>query len=264
MYFMGLLNLCNSLRQPFGVRHPGVVVVLETPQGSLIKVPQHVSSEDYSSALSQRDAQAVVANLLGIVAAHRGVQHAPLAMLASQTKVFLTLHPAQRTIVGPRLHATHTCCCKWFLLAPAHFPHHPLCTLPFLTLPPTSPPHPYPPYHLLPSPSTPCLPRISLTGWPCLRSSTAMQSHLAAMDTNETTQYQANTPEARGLPKAAAFVLECLARLPQALQVALGQPILLQPLAEVSERLLAPLHVQLILLAVKQSLSATVDWHPCG
>lgn len=56
------------------------------------------------------------------------------------------------------------------------------------------------------------------------------------MDTNETTQYQANTSEARGLPKAAAFVLECLARLPQAFQVALGQPMLLQPFTEVIKR----------------------------
>lgn len=79
------------------------------------------------------------------------------------------------------------------------------------------------------------------------------------MDTNETTQYQANTPEARGLPKAAAFVLECLARLPQALQVALGQAILLQPFAEVLKRLPAPLHALLMLRDVQQSFSTTVD-----
>ena len=79
----------------FGMRFTGVVVAIETPSGVLIKVPQHGTSEDYSSALSQRDARAVMAGLLGIVAAHRGVQHAPLAMLASQTKVPLTLHPAQ-------------------------------------------------------------------------------------------------------------------------------------------------------------------------
>ena len=62
---------------------------METAHGDLIKLPQHVTSEDYSSALSQRDAPAVMAGLLGMVAAHRGVQHAPLAMLASQTKVLL-------------------------------------------------------------------------------------------------------------------------------------------------------------------------------
>ena len=56
------------------------------------------------------------------------------------------------------------------------------------------------------------------------------------MDTNETTQYQANTSEACGLPKAAAFVLECLARLPQAFQVALAHPVLLQPFTEVTKR----------------------------
>ena len=56
------------------------------------------------------------------------------------------------------------------------------------------------------------------------------------MDTNETTQYQANISETRGLPKAAAFVLECLAQLPQAFQVALGQPMLLQPFTEVITR----------------------------
>ncbi|KAL3160999.1 hypothetical protein ABBQ38_009386 [Trebouxia sp. C0009 RCD-2024] len=127
------------------VEQKGVVVAIETAHGDLIKVPQHMTSEDYSSALSQRDATAVMAGLLGIVTAHRGVQHAPLAMLASQTK-----------------------------------------------------------------------------------------SHLAAMDTDETTQY-ANPSEARGLPKAAAFVLECLNKLPQAFQVALGQPMLLQPFTEVAE-----------------------------
>lgn len=71
---------------------------------------------------------------------------------------------------------------------------------------------------------------------PRLRQLSATQSHLAAMDTNETTQYQANTSEARGLPKAAAFVLECLARMPQAFQVALGHPMLLQPFTEVTKR----------------------------
>lgn len=81
----------------FGMHVTGVIVAIETPHGMLIKVPQHVTSEEYSSALSQRDAQAVMAGLLGIVAAHRGVQHAPLAMLASQTKVPLILHPTQQS-----------------------------------------------------------------------------------------------------------------------------------------------------------------------
>ena len=71
---------------------------------------------------------------------------------------------------------------------------------------------------------------------PCLRRLDAIQSHLAAMDTDETTQFKANTSEARGLPKAAAFVLECLARLPQSFQVLLGQPMLLQPFTEVIKR----------------------------
>ena len=65
-----------------------------------------------------------------------------------------------------------------------------------------------------------------------------MQSHLAAMDTSETTQCQTNAAEARGLPKAAAFVLDCLANLPEAFLVALGQPILLQPFNEVSKTVL--------------------------
>jgi len=64
-----------------------VVNALELSAGKLIKIPQHTSSEDYSSSLSQRDATGVVAVLLGIVATHRGVQHAPLAMLAARTKV---------------------------------------------------------------------------------------------------------------------------------------------------------------------------------
>ena len=80
---------------------------------------------------------------------------------------------------------------------------------------------------------------------------TATQSHLAAMDTNETTQHRANTSEARGLPKAAAFVLECLARLPQAFQVPLGQPMLLQPFTEVTKS--HCLHALVIVLAVKHS-----------
>lgn len=143
-----LLNLCDSLRHSFGVCRSGVVVALETPQGSLIKVPQHVSSEDYSSALSQRDPQAVMASLLGIVAAHRGVQHAPLAMLASQTKVFLALCPNQRTIIA------HLSACKAHLLlqmvppGPCTLtispPLHPAIPYPATT----SPPHSYPPHHL--------------------------------------------------------------------------------------------------------------------
>ena len=63
------------------------VTAVGTLDGALIKVSQHATSEDYSAALSQRDAKTVVAVLLGIVAAHRGVQHAPLAMLATQTQV---------------------------------------------------------------------------------------------------------------------------------------------------------------------------------
>lgn len=81
-----------------GMCPSGVVVAIETPQGTLVKVPQHVTSEDYSSALSQRDAKAVMAGLLGIVAAHRGVQHAPLAMLASQTKVLFMQQTSHVTV----------------------------------------------------------------------------------------------------------------------------------------------------------------------
>ena len=64
-----------------------MVSALELSAGKLIKIPQHTSSEDYSSSLSQRDATGVVAVLLGIVATHRGVQQAPVAMLAARTKV---------------------------------------------------------------------------------------------------------------------------------------------------------------------------------
>lgn len=64
-----------------------MVSALELSAGKLVKIAQHASSEDYSSFLSQRDATGVVAVLLGIVATHRGVQHAPVAMLAARTKV---------------------------------------------------------------------------------------------------------------------------------------------------------------------------------
>lgn len=134
MHFKGILNLCDLHRPFFSVCHSGVVVALETPQGSLIRVPQHVSSEDYSSALSQRDAQAVVANLLGIVAAHRGVQHAPLAMLASQTKVFLALYRIQTTIVCMQGTPALVYTCFEMVLGP--------CTL--NTLPPLHAATPYP------------------------------------------------------------------------------------------------------------------------
>lgn len=65
----------------------GGVSVIELHAGKLIKISQHTSSEDYSALLSQRDATGVIAALLGIVATHRGVQHAPLAMLAACTQV---------------------------------------------------------------------------------------------------------------------------------------------------------------------------------
>lgn len=38
---------------------------------------------------------------------------------------------------------------------------------------------------------------------------------------------------ARGLARAATFVLECLGKLPAPFQVTLGQPVLLQPLIKV-------------------------------
>lgn len=38
---------------------------------------------------------------------------------------------------------------------------------------------------------------------------------------------------ARGLARAATFVLECLGKLPEPFQVTLGQPVLLQPLIKV-------------------------------
>lgn len=65
----------------------GVVQVLQLPSQSLIKIPEHASLETFSSALSQGNAKAVVGSMLSIVADHQGVQHAPLAMLASHCRV---------------------------------------------------------------------------------------------------------------------------------------------------------------------------------
>ena len=67
--------------------HAGVVHAIEVSSEQLVKIPQHVSSDDYSAALSQRDASGVAAALLGLVATHRGVLHTPTAMLASRTQV---------------------------------------------------------------------------------------------------------------------------------------------------------------------------------
>ena len=105
----------------------GVVVAIETPHGTLVKVPQHVTSEEYSSALSQRDAQAVMAGLLGIVAAHRGVQHAPLAMLASQTKVLSSYTSHTWTTGSPcpsmvNLPVDATSCPRYITPPPFHAP----------------------------------------------------------------------------------------------------------------------------------------------
>ena len=55
------------------------------------------------------------------------------------------------------------------------------------------------------------------------------------MDTNETTQHQLAASQGRSLPKAAAFVLDCLAQLPEAFQVAVGHLLLLQPFTEASD-----------------------------
>lgn len=83
-----------------------------------------------------------------------------------------------------------------------------------------------------------------------------MQSQLAAMDTNETTQHQVAASGGRGVPKAAAFVLACLAQLPEAFQVALGQPLLLQPFTEVSGcSEVAPLIVLMLLTPAAWSLA---------
>ena len=59
--------------------------------------------------------------------------------------------------------------------------------------------------------------------------SQSLQAHLATMDINEGEQNMAS----KGLPRAAAFVLDCLAKLPSALLCALGQPVLLQPFFQV-------------------------------
>ncbi len=99
-----------------------MVNALELSAGKLIKIPQHASSEDYSSSLSQRDATGVVAVLLGIVATHRGVQHAPLAMLGAHTKV-LTVHTTAsigcHEVQDRHLPAASTvsnCTCPWNML----------------------------------------------------------------------------------------------------------------------------------------------------
>ncbi|DBA85049.1 TPA: hypothetical protein ACH3X2_005780 [Trebouxia sp. C0005] len=77
-----------------------MVSALELSAGKLVKIAQHASSEDYSSFLSQRDATGVVAVLLGIVATHRGVQHAPVAMLAARTKAQLAAMDSDEAVPG--------------------------------------------------------------------------------------------------------------------------------------------------------------------
>lgn len=54
------------------------------------------------------------------------------------------------------------------------------------------------------------------------------------MDADEAVPVCDGSSTGRGLPRAATFVLECLEKLPQPFQITLGQPMLLQPLAEVT------------------------------
>ena len=68
-----------------------------------------------------------------------------------------------------------------------------------------------------------------------LRRYRGLQTHLAAMDTDEAMPASMDgSKTTQGLPRAAAFVLECLQKLPEPFQCALGQPMLLQPLIEVT------------------------------
>lgn len=54
------------------------------------------------------------------------------------------------------------------------------------------------------------------------------------MDSDEAVPGSDGSSTGRGLPRAAIFVLECLEKLPEPFQVTLGQPMLLQPLVEVT------------------------------
>ena len=61
-----------------------------------------------------------------------------------------------------------------------------------------------------------------------------LQAHLAVLEGSaETSSLQEGTSTAAGLSKASCFVLACLEQLPHPLLTVLGQPLLLQPLAEV-------------------------------
>ena len=54
------------------------------------------------------------------------------------------------------------------------------------------------------------------------------------MDSDEAVPVSDGSSTVRGLPRAATFVLECLEKLPEPFQVTLGQPMLLQPLVQVT------------------------------
>ncbi len=67
-----------------------------------------------------------------------------------------------------------------------------------------------------------------------------LQMHLAAMDSAEAMPMAADGSKAsRGLPRAAAFVLECLEKLPELFRCTLGQPMLLHPFNEVRNAAIA-------------------------
>lgn len=61
-----------------------------------------------------------------------------------------------------------------------------------------------------------------------------LQAHLGVLEGSaEASSLQEGTSTAAGLSKASSFVLACLEQLPHPLLAVLGQPLLLQPLAEV-------------------------------
>ena len=76
----------------------GIVKAIQLPSQALLKIPEHASLDDFSSALSQGNATAVVGSMLSIVADHQGVQHAPLAMLASHCQVGCSTIPKNSVV----------------------------------------------------------------------------------------------------------------------------------------------------------------------
>ncbi len=64
------------------------------------------------------------------------------------------------------------------------------------------------------------------------------------MDSDEAVPVANGSSTVRNLPRAAAFVLKCLEKLPEPFQVTLGQPMLLQPLVEVTPSESLHMHVE--------------------